>query len=230
MRTSGLCEEYTFPLPLAGNPCFPSWGWCCPWEVVPEGSRLEGAAGCGARRPPTPSERAPFSAAKVRQKPVPQQSRGHLFRPVGRHGTARRIVGGEAEGLGLVPSPWRLQTPTCPQVQLCARSPCRPPAQPPATVRATLCLPPALPRRSAPRPPRPPSWASASPAPGSDPQHKLSELAGRGTQEPSPGRCLSVKGSQRGSGSSSEAFSHRMGSFGKLFQHVCNLWVIWELG
>lgn len=152
MRTSGLCEEYTFPLPLAGNPCFPSWGWCCPWEVVPEGSRLEGAAGCGARRPPTPSERAPFSAAKVRQKPVPQQSRGHLFRPVGRHGTARRIVGGEAEGLGLVPSPWRLQTPTCPQVQLCARSPCRPPAQPPATVRATLCLPPALPRRSAPGP------------------------------------------------------------------------------
>ena len=121
----------------------------------------------------------------------------------------------------------------CPHARRCS---CVPAA--PVGPQPSLLPPPML--RSACRPPCPaglppaprgrPSWALASPAPGSDPQHRLSELAGRRTQEPSPGRCRSAKRSQRGSGSSSEAFSHRMGYFGKLFQHVCNLWVIWELG
>ena len=57
-----------------------------------------GAVGCGGRSPPSLSEQALFSMAKIRQHPVLQQTWGSLLGPVRQHNMVRVGVGGRAKG------------------------------------------------------------------------------------------------------------------------------------
>ena len=65
-----------------------------------------GAVGCGGRSPPSLSEQALFSMAKIRQQPVLQQTWGSLLGPVRQHNMVRVGVGGRAKGAVLWSVAW----------------------------------------------------------------------------------------------------------------------------